>query len=98
MWYDNYNKSIYSYFGINLIYAALGIVIGTIAKRVGVALNKDKNLTVLSLGINTLIAISIFYIIEQWISYEFVQTWQSTTPGIMFITLYFAVQAEPWFG
>ena len=81
-----YYKSFFIQGGAGLI---LGILVDRTTKRIQDYTQFNKYVMIL---IQLFLAILILYIIERKVSDNFASVWQSTNPGLLFVSLYFGTQ------
>lgn len=91
--FQQYNKSLVNYFSSNYFYAILGIVCGlTIDKIITHAKNfiKDyKYSTFYLVFLQLFLMFMVFAVVEFGISKWFAESWQSITPGFVFVSMIF---------
>lgn len=74
-------------------FAIIGLFLGLLLTYTTIYLQNFFNLSLLlTLILNILLAISVLYIIETLISPNFSEKWQTTTPGLFFVALFFGPQ------
>jgi hypothetical protein len=75
-----------------VIYAIMGIVLAMITNKIYSHVDKFELDSKIKLAIKFLIFGSVLYYVHHYISKEFASDWQSTTPGLFFVSMYFGLQ------
>lgn len=88
-----YKKDLVLYFSSCTFHFILGFVLGKQLDRFNAFISNRFKLTALSAtALHLFLMISVFFVIEIYISPMFVQGWQKTTPGFIFAFTFFTSQ------
>lgn len=89
----DYKSSLGTYVIYCLLFTIPAIILGLAINRITMEIKKWLNPPIVLLVlIQLLIAILVLYIIETYISSKFSSGWQSNTPGLFFVAIYFGLQ------
>ena len=92
----HFKKSAFTYYGKCGLYAIIGIGLGLLIERICKKIQsqyKPATITTITMIVLQLfMIISTLYIIEIYVSGQFAIEWQNTTPGFMFVALFFNLQ------
>lgn len=91
----DYRSGILPYYTVSAFYIVPSIILGIICQNITAYVQTICNLTPLTALIFQLVlAIFMLYVIEVWISPSFGANWQSITPGLFFVSIFFGLQTS----
>lgn len=89
----NYRDGFYEYYLITFFYIIPAIFLGIICQKIMKHLQTKFNLDPLtSIIIHLLLLTFVLYIVEIHISLQYGTNWQSITPGLFFVSIFFGLQ------
>jgi len=93
---DKLNDNSFLEFGLKCFgFAIPGIILGTLVERVIERLKKEKNFSPVNLlFIQIFLSSVVLYIVQHFVSNRYAEEWQSTTPALLFVSLFFGVQSS----
>lgn len=91
----NFEQGPHHYFKVTALYVLPGIVIGVLCEKITRYLQTKYKLNPLVAIIIQLFIISVvLYLIEFYVSPEYGSNWQSITPGLFFVSVFFGLQSS----
>ncbi len=88
-----YRQNIFTYFAKSLKYIVPACILGISVERATKYVQTRYNLSpLISLVFQLILAILVLFVIEKYVSAQFATNWQSTSPGLFFVSIYFSLQ------
>lgn len=89
----NYNDGFLEYYLVTACYIIPAIILGTICQKTIYHFQTTYNIhPLLSMIIHLIMLTFVLYVVEMHISVRYGQSWQTITPGLFFVAIFFVLQ------
>ena len=92
----SYRQNIWKYYRATAIQVIVAVIIGFIVNALAFWLQKWMSMPAwLAIIVQLILLVTVFYFVERrW--HTFAETWQSTTPGFVFVAVVTGIQFNMW--